>query len=99
MPVQGLLCLQAANYNVPVAYRLPAMSSLKVSKEMKITGPHAASWTCDGLRRSSCEIMDRHSYRPDLAPRDIHLLGPLRSTWLGNTWQRESSGHLLGTCT
>jgi hypothetical protein len=87
------------NFNVYVAYRLPARSSLKVSKEMKINGPHAASWTCDWLRRSSCEVKDRPPYRPNLAPRDFHLLGPIRSTWLGNTWQREASCHLLGTCT
>jgi hypothetical protein len=48
MPVQGSHCLQATNYNISVAYRLSAMSSLKVSKEMKITGPHAASWTVMG---------------------------------------------------
>jgi hypothetical protein len=98
-PVQGPLCLQAVNFNVSVAYRLPARSSLKWSKEMEITGPHAASWTCDWPRRYSCEVMDRPPYRPDLAPRDFHLLGPLRSTWPGNTWQREASCHLLGIFT
>lgn len=35
--VQGPLCLQAMNFNVSVAYRLPARSSLKVSKEMEVT--------------------------------------------------------------
>jgi len=98
-PVQGQLCLQAMNFNVSVAYRLPARSSLEVSKEMEITGPHAASWTCDWLRWSSCEVMDLPSYRPDLAPRLFHLTGPLRSTWLENIWQREASCHLLGTRT
>ena len=128
-PVQGPLCLQGMSFKVSVAYRLIARSSLKVSKEMEITGPHAASWTCDWLRRSSCEVMDRPPYspishhvtfiywdcqeafgwetlgsygppslQPDLAPRDFHLLGLPRSTWL-DTWQREASCHLLGTCT
>jgi hypothetical protein len=31
------------NFNGSVAYRLPANSFLEVSKEMEITGPHAAS--------------------------------------------------------
>lgn len=35
--IQGPLCLQAMNFNVSVAYRLPARSSLKVSKEMEVT--------------------------------------------------------------
>ena len=77
----------------------PAWGSLKVSKEMEITGPHAASWTCNWQRQCSCEIMDRNPYRSDLGPRDFHIFVPLRSTWLGNTRQREASCHLLGTCT
>jgi hypothetical protein len=66
---------------------------------MEITGPHVASWTFDWLRRCSCEFMDCPPYRPDLGPHYFHLLEPLRSTWPGNTWQREASWRLLGTWT
>jgi len=43
---------------------------LKGTKEVKITEPLAANWTCERLQNYDWEVMAYHSYRPNLASLD-----------------------------
>jgi len=43
---------------------------LKGTKEVKITKPLAANWTCEWLQNYDWEVMAYHSYRPNLESLD-----------------------------
>jgi len=49
-------------------------------KEMGSTGPYTVNRTCDWLWIYSCEVMDRLSFSPDLAPSNPHYNGDLKFT-------------------
>lgn len=53
--------------------------------------------SCDWWRRYGWGFMDHEPYSPDPAPRDFHLIGPLKKYHSGNRRRPEASRHITIT--
>ena len=68
----------------------PRRGFIKVSEELKITGPHTAKRPCDWLQCYVWEIMDHAAYSPDLAPSAFHYFGPLTTEMAGKRFATDT---------